>query len=133
MLASRIRVHSRAQPGTRASGTAGALDRAQLRDLESELLAERARLERSLGEVLDSANLTAGERRDAGSVPGEHHDVDGLRRDGVHARLDAVGAALDRMSDGTYGRCAMCGNHIPFGRLLVLPASEHCVTCAARA
>ena len=110
--------------------TSGPLTRAQLRDLEAELRAERARLERSLGADTDAARLDPAERSHA-SVPSGEPDG-GLRialHDRARARHGAIGAALQRLADGTYGRCAGCGEHIPFGRLLVMPESERCIAC----
>lgn len=37
--------------------------------------------------------------------------------------------ALDAMADGTYGRCAGCGQAIPFERLEALPLTQSCVAC----
>jgi DnaK suppressor protein len=39
-------------------------------------------------------------------------------------------AALMRMDDGTYGRCAQCGEDIAKERLDALPESSFCVNCA---
>jgi DnaK suppressor protein len=107
-----------------------ALTPAQRRDLERELLAERARLERALG-ALQETDDAAPRRADYAAGPGG--DPVGALRIALHGRapdrLDAIDAALQRLADGTYGRCARCGEHIPFGRLLVVPESEHCVTC----
>ena len=44
--------------------------------------------------------------------------------------LDAVGAALARLDDGTYGRCLVCGRPIPGERLEVRPTAATCVACA---
>ena len=43
------------------------------------------------------------------------------------ARLDA---ALRRVDDGTYGRCANCNSPIPVERLEALPSTSFCVDCA---
>ncbi|GAA3216046.1 TraR/DksA family transcriptional regulator [Microbacterium terregens] len=40
-----------------------------------------------------------------------------------------IQAALERLADGTYGRCVRCGNAIVAGRLEVLPYGETCVAC----
>ncbi len=42
----------------------------------------------------------------------------------------AVGAALDRLNDGTYGRCQACGVEIDEARLEAVPYTEHCIACA---
>ena len=39
-------------------------------------------------------------------------------------------AALERISNGTYGRCESCGGAIGRQRLLALPATRFCITCA---
>ena len=46
------------------------------------------------------------------------------------AELAAIGRAIARIDSGDYGRCASCGEPIPFKRLEVLPYSVHCVNCA---
>jgi DnaK suppressor protein len=40
-------------------------------------------------------------------------------------------AALERVHDGTYGRCEACGGAIGRQRLLALPAARYCIGCAA--
>lgn len=45
--------------------------------------------------------------------------------------LADVDRALLKIADGTYGRCDDCGTTIPTARLDALPATAHCVTCAA--
>jgi RNA polymerase-binding transcription factor DksA len=42
-----------------------------------------------------------------------------------------IRAALDRIEQGTYGRCANCGEPISEERLDVLPHAAVCRTCAA--
>ena len=41
--------------------------------------------------------------------------------------MDEVQAALDRLEDGTYGRCEACGRSIGDDRLAALPATRYCV------
>jgi DnaK suppressor protein len=45
--------------------------------------------------------------------------------------IDEIDAALDRISDGSYGRCAHCGVAIPIERLEVRPFAAGCVACQA--
>jgi RNA polymerase-binding transcription factor DksA len=49
----------------------------------------------------------------------------------VRADLDAVDAALARLEEGTYGRCATCGEPIGDERLAVEPTTLHCAQHAA--
>ena len=44
-------------------------------------------------------------------------------------RADIV-AAIDRIDEGTYGKCENCGNAIPLERLEARPTARLCVTCA---
>jgi RNA polymerase-binding transcription factor DksA len=45
---------------------------------------------------------------------------------------DEINAALARLDQGTYGRCAACGKGISKGRLQALPYARHCVACARK-
>jgi YteA family regulatory protein len=40
--------------------------------------------------------------------------------------LSDVTDALERMREGTYGSCAICGRSIPFERLQAVPETEYC-------
>jgi RNA polymerase-binding transcription factor DksA len=44
--------------------------------------------------------------------------------------LDQINAALQRMADGSYGRCTNCGATIPDERLNALPYTPVCARCA---
>jgi len=44
--------------------------------------------------------------------------------------LHRIDAALKRYYDGTYGFCTVCGNKITEDRLLALPETPFCKTCA---
>ncbi len=41
--------------------------------------------------------------------------------------------ALEKIEQGTYGRCDVCGNEIPPARLRAMPDRSLCVVCAAAA
>ena len=55
---------------------------------------------------------------------------DGHRVDYAH-RCARVLTALERIEEGTYGRCSVCGEPIPFERLECVPDTTRCVTCRA--
>jgi DnaK suppressor protein len=48
-------------------------------------------------------------------------------------RVHQLDEALERMDQGTYGRCSECGEAIAAERLEVRPLSIRCVGCAERA
>ncbi|MEJ2482225.1 MAG: hypothetical protein P8049_03670 [Gemmatimonadota bacterium] len=45
-------------------------------------------------------------------------------------RLGLIRSALERISEGTYGRCAACGSAIPYERLVVFPEAPECGSCS---
>jgi len=47
-------------------------------------------------------------------------------------RLKALSRAEEKVREGTYGGCDLCGKPIPAGRLKALPEAIHCVPCAER-
>lgn len=44
--------------------------------------------------------------------------------------IEFIDAALQRIDDGTYGRCTECDTAIPLARLRALPATPFCIDCA---
>ncbi len=108
--------------------TSHRLTRTQLRDLEAELHAERARLERSLSDH-DGGSWTIA--ADAGDSVATGAVLGGLQTQ-TDARYDAIVAALARIAEGNYGTCSGCQEPIPYGRLIVMPEVTHCVACPSR-
>jgi len=47
--------------------------------------------------------------------------------------IDEIDAALDRIAEGTYGACVLCGVDIPAERLEFRPFAAGCVGCQASA
>ncbi|MCB0754751.1 MAG: TraR/DksA C4-type zinc finger protein [Flavobacteriales bacterium] len=48
----------------------------------------------------------------------------------ARTKLDKLQFALDKCSEPDFGTCRRCGNAIPTGRLILMPESLFCVTCA---
>lgn len=46
--------------------------------------------------------------------------------------LEEIGAALERLEDGSFGRCEECSGEIPPARLEALPYARYCVACARK-
>lgn len=44
-------------------------------------------------------------------------------------QLKKIGTALERIEEGTYGICVVCGKKIVPARLNVLPEADRCTTC----
>jgi DnaK suppressor protein len=49
----------------------------------------------------------------------------------LHERLTQVKEALQRLDEGTYGRCVRCGRPIDQRRLAAIPTALYDVTCQA--
>ena len=63
----------------------------------------------------------------------QQHQMAEHGRRNVESQLGRVRAALVRVGDGTYGKCARCGLDVPPERLEFLPEAAHCVQCHSRA
>jgi RNA polymerase-binding transcription factor DksA len=51
----------------------------------------------------------------------------------VDARLREVNAALERIDDGTFGKCEECAQELSIDRLQAVPFARRCVKCARAA
>jgi RNA polymerase-binding transcription factor DksA len=101
-------------------------DRPASDDLEAKLRAELASAEASVAALeAEYADVLA----DPGVI---QEDRDTTRRVLEEARgtRDAAQRALDRLTNGTYGRCITCGQPIPPERLEAIPDAETCVSCS---
>jgi RNA polymerase-binding transcription factor DksA len=109
------------------------LTRLQLRDLENELRAERARVERSIATRMGADNAVP----TAGSVFGGRTHAEGGLAVALETRIldrrQVLDSAIQRLEAGTYGVCVGCHNPIPYGRLLAMPEAAYCVGCGAAA
>lgn len=50
----------------------------------------------------------------------------------MEEQLDEVESALNRLEDGTYGKCLNCGKQIASARLEALPHTLYCVECKSK-
>lgn len=105
------------------------------------LTAERERIGRRLGElrgdfrgfVEASRDTNADDEHDpeGATIAFERSQVGALVR-AAQEQLREIDAALDRLTDGSYGQCEVCGDAIPPERLDARPAARTCVACAQR-
>jgi len=68
---------------------------------------------------------------DAASDTAER-ELDVSREAMFEARLRQIEDAFDRVEDGSYGRCIVCGEPIPDERLALMPDTPYCVKDAQR-
>src|SRR5262249_15729722 len=110
--------------------------RKQLTDLRDRLRGDVSHLTREAlretgGEASGSLSNTPIHMADLGTDNFEQEFTVGLIQNEEQA-LDEIGAALDRLKQGTFGRCEECGKDIPRPRLQAIPYTRHCVECARK-
>jgi RNA polymerase-binding protein DksA len=95
----------------------------------AQLEAERARLVEELGAAIEVPDqMTYGSQAAAASqVFDQQRDL--ALRDRAIQHLAQIDAAIARLDDGTFGRCARCGRDIAPARLEALPWAVHCIEC----
>jgi len=104
-----------------------------LKTIRAELELRRATL------VKRNAKIEARLRRDGEGLAADWPDqaqqrendevLEGLDSAG-RAELVAIEAALDRVADGSYGRCLECAEPIADKRLAAVPTATLCIDCA---
>lgn len=109
-------------------------------NLQTVLLAERERLDQCLRSLAVAGAERGESQRDESGPGGDQADIASdlaeqslslaLERAEAERRLD-VQAALQRLDDGTFGRCERCGREITPARLIAMPWARHCLACAA--
>ncbi len=52
--------------------------------------------------------------------------------DTIEKEKEEVEKALQRIEDGTYGKCVKCGGEIPRERLEAYPAADDCIECTTK-
>jgi RNA polymerase-binding protein DksA len=110
--------------------------RQQLLDLRSRLRGDVSHLtsealRKTGGEASGSLSNTPIHMADLGTDNFEQEFTLGLIQNEEQA-LDEIAAALDRLQQGTFGRCEECQKEIPKARLQALPYARHCVECARK-
>ena len=101
-----------------------------------ELEAERERLTAALEAVNHEGSL-AEESGDISTGPGDHladnatetfmRELDGGLEENAERLLSEINAALQRVEDGTYGTCVVCGKPIGDERLEAVPYATLCI------
>lgn len=93
-----------------------------------ELLAD---LERLTEPPEEGASVGFGKRVGDGTTEAVERLATTATARSLHRSLRDVERALERIADGTYGTCEVCGSAIRAVRLEALPASSRCVDCAS--
>lgn len=116
--------------GTRSSSDTVTLTPARIARLEEELRCELTRVKRRMGDVRPQDVQAEHHWRDADIDPVHGDTLATEVYDMLQARCGVILEALDRIRRGTFGRCIVCGEPIPYERLIIVPETSVCVTCA---
>jgi DnaK suppressor protein len=104
------------------------------RDLER----ERERAIGALRELGLVPNREEGEPDDVGrpvldqgdvAQANERQEMSVATRERLARRINRLTAALQRVHDGSYGTCSVCGGPIEPQRLVAVPEAETCLSC----
>jgi DnaK suppressor protein len=101
------------------------------------LLDIQARLRNDVNRMIEAAAEDIRKPGDLSNVPTHNADQDAEGLDSEIALIQneqgiraAVGAALARLDEGTYGTCEQCGGRISKPRLDAIPYTPYCRDCA---
>jgi DnaK suppressor protein len=110
------------------------------RKMTLDSISERETLEQELArtrEELDLINQKLKEKGDFGLGQGAstvyEWEINLALRESAEAKVKSIQVALDRLDQGDYGFCEVCGQPIDPGRLEILPHTTLCVRCAQAA
>ena len=95
-----------------------------LSEREAELEAQLAELTKPPGEM---GSISFGKRVGEGTSMAVDRLAAVSAQEHLLAMLDDVRRAQERVADGTYGVCEVCGEPIPEGRLEARPWATRCV------
>lgn len=98
--------------------------RASLKAKEAELVEQMTTLTRP---QQDQGSISFGKRVGDGTALAVDRLTAVSAHDNLQGLLDEVRAAIAAVDDGSYGRCSVCGEPIPEGRLEARPWATRCV------
>lgn len=101
------------------------------RELEAQRDASRARVARLARTPERGSGLGFGKRIGDGTIEAVSRLTDIGVGGALEKGLARTERALEKLDEGTYGRCDGCGAPIPHARLRAMPAGVRCVACAA--
>lgn len=115
-----------------------ALDPQTLAELKDKLLQEETRIKDELGRIAnptkDATDYVTkfedmGDDEDENATEVNDYTDNLALESNLEKQLKEVAEALERMENGTYGKCDNCGTEIPLDRLKAYPAAKTCIKC----
>ena len=106
--------------------------RKQLNDDVARLTSELSDVEGDLAGMIENSGEGAGhDQADVGSASFER-DQEMVIVNNARDMLVQSQHALERIADGSYGQCEICGNPIGKNRLMAFPRATLCLSCKQR-
>lgn len=114
------------------------LDQTKIQELKEKLISEKNRVEDELNRI-GKPTTTSGDFNTIFNEMGDGEDenaseveeyTDNLALEAtLEKQLKEIIEALERIENGTYGRCEKCNSEIPIERLMAYPAAQTCIKC----
>ena len=116
------------------------MDRKSLKQYKELLLKKKAELQKGIQHIADDA-LKTSQRDAAGDLSAYSLHMADVATDNYDREFSLgiadkeqlvvhrIDAAIERIDDGTYGACELCGKKIAAARLKVVPYAELCMPC----
>lgn len=117
------------------------MDAARLAEFKERLESERERLTAEVEayerDGLESLSTISGENNYRDHIADQGtatfaRELDLTLEEQARDHLDRIERALQRIADGSYGKCANCPGDIPLARLEAMPEAELCLSCKER-
>ncbi|WP_233581141.1 TraR/DksA family transcriptional regulator [Acidipila sp. EB88] len=103
-----------------------------LQRFEEKLRSQQTLLERNmLTAVKEGRQSNSDDLQDAADLAVQSYQRELMFLQGTqgHTQLTQVRAALERLTDGSFGECQLCGEQIGEKRLEAVPWTPYCISC----
>ena len=99
--------------------------------IEKKLNERKQELEILLNRVENSARRKLDKDYEEQAIERQNEEVLTALDDSLNDELEQIGEAIYRIEKGMYGKCVNCGEDIGEKRLLAVPHTSLCISCAA--
>lgn len=106
--------------------------KAELASFRELLLNRRRRLSGEINSIVEDVVTDHHAPNEPLEAPSEAVDKSLVLQETEEGILTQVRDALERIEEGTFGKCRECGQPIPAGRLEAIPYTPWCVECAKK-
>lgn len=101
----------------------------RLQHYRERLIDERRALVQQRDHVLEAIPEDVHPAGEHEIAPSEGFDIEASLDQTGEAQVREIDAALERLKEGTFGKCVQCEREISEARLEAIPFAMHCVRC----